>query len=328
MGAAAYYDWLKLDRVVSSQLRVRGWEKEPSGTVAGNEGAHAAVELALIESGTVKYTIGSREIVVGEGDVMIVPHELPHVTTFLTPMRGVALWLGADMVSEVCDAMGPGVARAMLAPGTLFADGATSSAISSATSRSTSRSTSSTPSSATSRSSPRSARERVQTLLRLLVSEVTDARAGHSRAAQSLCEAIVIEMLRAAPRITTTTSSLTTSIGPSVCDAVRDPRVLSAIAHMHESYADALSVDDLAKTAKMSRFHFSRLFRDEVGQAPYQYLLRVRIARATELLRSGHCSVTEAALAAGFTDFSRFAGTFKKITGKRPSDVQRQARSA
>jgi AraC family transcriptional regulator len=97
---------------------------------------------------------------------------------------------------------------------------------------------------------------------------------------------------------------------------------------MHESFAEPLGVDDLAKTAKMSRFHFSRLFRDEVGQAPYQYLLRVRIARATELLRGGHCSVTEAALAAGFTDFSRFASTFKKVTGKRPSDVQRAARSA
>jgi AraC family transcriptional regulator len=77
----------------------------------------------------------------------------------------------------------------------------------------------------------------------------------------------------------------------------------------------------------MSRFHFSRLFRDEIGQAPYQYLLRVRLARATELLRGGHHSVTEAALESGFTDLSRFASMFKKQTGKRPSDVAR-ARSA
>jgi hypothetical protein len=165
MGAAAVYDWLKLDRVLSSQLRVRGWEKEPSGAVAGGCGAHAAVELALIESGDVKYTIGGRDTFVRAGDVMIVPHEVEHVTTFLTPMRGVALWLGADMVREVLDTMGPGVANAMLAPGTLDADS-----------------------------------RRIQTLLRLAVGELSDARPGHSRAVESLCEAVVIEMLRSAPR--------------------------------------------------------------------------------------------------------------------------------
>ena len=78
----------------------------------------------------------------------------------------------------------------------------------------------------------------------------------------------------------------------------------------------------------MSRFHFSRLFRDETGQAPYQYLLRVRLAKATELLRGGHHSVTEAALASGFSDLSRFASMFKKHTGKSPSEVRRQARLA
>ena len=82
------------------------------------------------------------------------------------------------------------------------------------------------------------------------------------------------------------------------------------------------------KTANMSRFHFSRLFRDEVGQAPYQYLLKVRLARAAELLRSGHSSVTEAAISSGFSDFSRFSRMFKKHTGKLPTDVLREARSA
>jgi transcriptional regulator GlxA family with amidase domain len=95
---------------------------------------------------------------------------------------------------------------------------------------------------------------------------------------------------------------------------------------MNARYAEPLTVDDLAGTATMSRYHFSRLFRDEVGEAPYQHLLRVRIARAAELLKSGRTSVTEAALAVGFHDFSRFSRTFKRFMGQLPIEVARGGR--
>ena len=282
---APVYDYLKLDRAMSSQLRVRGWEK-PRTAVASGAAAHQAVELTLIEAGTVRYEIGGREHVVTAGDVMVVPHEADHRTTFLTEMRGIALWIGADLIREVSDAMGPEVSRGVLTPGVMLRGNAGHG----------------------------SDGRRMRSLLRILADEVRDAEPGHTRAAEALADSVVIEMLRRAPRSAKTLG--------------RDPRVARAIAQMNASFADALGVDDLAKTANMSRFHFSRLFRDEVGQAPYQYLLKVRLARAAELLRGGHSSVTEAALAAGFTDFSRFSRMFKKHTGKLPTDVLREARSA
>jgi AraC-like DNA-binding protein len=278
--ALPIYEWLKLDRAVSSQVRVRGWKKDPHEALAGRPTAHGAVEIALVQSGTLHYEIGGRKIIVPEGHVMVVPRDVEHTTTFMTPMHGVALWLGEDLVAQISDAMGPDTSAKMLAPGAFLAKNG-----------------------------------RIASLLRVLVEEVTDAGAGHTRAAEAICESIVIETLRHAPSAKNPTSA-------------RDPRVRAAIAQMHASYADALTVDDLAKTAKMSRFHFSRLFRDEVGDAPYQFLLRVRIARAVELLRGGHHSVTEAALACGFSDFSRFACTFKKHTGKLPTAMLREARSA
>lgn len=278
--ALPIYTWLKLDRVVSSQVRVRGWKKEPHEALAGKPTAHGGVEIALVQSGTLHYEIAGRKIIVPEGHVMVVPRDVEHTTTFMTPMHGVALWLGEDLVAQISDAMGPETSAKMLAPGAFVAKNG-----------------------------------RIESLLKVLVEEVTDAGAGHTRAAESICESIVIETLRHAPRAKASTCA-------------RDPRVRAAIAQMHASYADALTVDDLAKTAKMSRFHFSRLFRDEVGDAPYQFLLRVRIARAVELLRGGHHSVTEAALACGFSDFSRFASTFKKHTGKLPTMMLREARSA
>lgn len=276
---APVYDWLALDRTLSPQLRVRVWEK-PRAESAGGSAAHAAVELTLVESGHAKYVIGGREHLVGPGDVMVVPRDADHATTLLGDLRGVALWLGHELVAEVADAMGPAVADGVLVPGVLTRG---------------------------------KNNQRLRTLLGVLADEATGAELGHTRAAESICDGLVIELLRRAPR--------------EKADA-RDPRVLRAIAQMNACYGEPLGVDDLARTAKMSRFHFSRLFRDEVGQAPYQYLLRLRISRATELLQSGHATVTEAAIASGFSDFSRFARTFKRHTGKLPTDVLRGARSA
>ena len=155
---------------------------------------------------------------------------------------------------------------------------------------------------------------RARTLLGILADEAKSTEPGHARATEALAESVVIEILRQAPR--------------AARDGGRDPRVARAIEQMSACFAEPLGIDDLAKTVGMSRFHFSRLFRDETGQAPYQYLLRVRVAKAAELLRGGHCSVTEAALSTGFSDLSRFASTFKKHTGKRPSEVLQRARSA
>jgi AraC-like DNA-binding protein len=85
-----------------------------------------------------------------------------------------------------------------------------------------------------------------------------------------------------------------------------------------------LSIDDLARTARMSRFHFSRVFRDEVGKSPYQLLVETRIERAQALLKSGQ-AVTEAALSVGFMDLSRFSKAFRRQVGCSPSEYRKSA---
>jgi len=156
---------------------------------------------------------------------------------------------------------------------------------------------------------------KIEPLLRALVQELANAPLGTTFAAEGICESIAIEMLGRSRRAAVSTDS-------------RDPRVRSAITQMQSSVGDALSVDDLAKNANMSRFDFSRLFRDEIGEAPSLFFLRVRIARAVELLREGHTSVLEAAIACGFSDFGVFANAFKMQVGVMPHQLLRQARSA
>jgi AraC family transcriptional regulator len=75
----------------------------------------------------------------------------------------------------------------------------------------------------------------------------------------------------------------------------------------------------MARAARMSRYHFSRRFKDATGKSPYRYLVDVRLERAAELLRRGRAGVTEAALTVGFSDPSRFARMFRARFGASPA---------
>jgi AraC-like DNA-binding protein len=101
--------------------------------------------------------------------------------------------------------------------------------------------------------------------------------------------------------------------------ARRDPRIRRVIRWVDERISEPLEIADLARAAGMSRYHFSRSFRAELGISPYQWLLQKRVEHAAELLRRRRVSVTEAAFEVGFSDLSRFARAFRDQFGCPPS---------
>ncbi|HJQ26916.1 MAG TPA: helix-turn-helix transcriptional regulator [Blastocatellia bacterium] len=78
------------------------------------------------------------------------------------------------------------------------------------------------------------------------------------------------------------------------------------------------SLTSLAAEAHLSPFYFARVFSDLLGESPHQYLVSLRLRRASALLRAG-ASVTEAALKSGFPDVSHFSKTFRRRYGLPPS---------
>jgi AraC-like DNA-binding protein len=89
-------------------------------------------------------------------------------------------------------------------------------------------------------------------------------------------------------------------------------------------FTDALTVDDLAAAAGLSRAHFSREFRRLYGESPYTYLLTRRLERAATLLRNTDRSVTEICFAVGLTSLGSFTTTFTRTYGMSPT-TYRQA---
>jgi AraC-like DNA-binding protein len=99
-------------------------------------------------------------------------------------------------------------------------------------------------------------------------------------------------------------------------------QVIHAKLFIDNHYSDSIDLNDIAREAFFSKFHFIRLFKTIYGQTPYQHLKMVRIKNAKQLLQSG-MPVTEVCFAVGFTSTSSFTSFFKELTGLTPSAFQK-----
>lgn len=84
-----------------------------------------------------------------------------------------------------------------------------------------------------------------------------------------------------------------------------------------------LSIADIADACRLSRSHFTRAFRDTTGQAPYQWLMALRLERARTLLRDTALPLAQVAIACGFSDQSHFTHAFSRALGVSPGNWRR-----
>ena len=114
---------------------------------------------------------------------------------------------------------------------------------------------------------------------------------------------------------------------PSVCLGKPAPRAVTlALEYLHAHYTNAISLEALAAVAGLSRFHFCRVFRKEVGVSSSAYQTQLRLAQAKKLLVQG-CSLTQVATATGFYDQSHFGWHFKRQVGVTPGAYVSQTAS-
>jgi AraC family transcriptional regulator len=97
--------------------------------------------------------------------------------------------------------------------------------------------------------------------------------------------------------------------------------------YVRMNLASDLSVFELSKIARLSPFHFSRLFKNSVGMTPCQYVIRERIEEGGRMLRTGKESIAEIALVVGFSSQSHFTDIFRKITGSTPKRERRNTQN-
>jgi AraC-like DNA-binding protein len=93
-------------------------------------------------------------------------------------------------------------------------------------------------------------------------------------------------------------------------------------AHSHRE----IELEDIAREAGLSPFHFLRLFSTVLGVTPHQYLVRSRLRRAARHLADDDKAVTEIAYEVGFNDLSNFVRTFHRAAGVSPTKFRQASR--
>jgi AraC family transcriptional regulator len=86
---------------------------------------------------------------------------------------------------------------------------------------------------------------------------------------------------------------------------------------VRSSIHDVITLEELASSIHLSVFHFSRLFKNTVGVSPYQFVLRMKIEFAKNLIKRKQ-PIGDIAYSLGFTDSAHFCNAFKKLTGLSP----------
>ncbi|MGW4666032.1 helix-turn-helix domain-containing protein [Streptosporangium sandarakinum] len=102
-------------------------------------------------------------------------------------------------------------------------------------------------------------------------------------------------------------------------DDVIERAVLRVIESMHENLGDQITVDDMARTAMFSKFHFSRVFQRVTGLSPGRFLSAVRLGEAKRLLASTSLSITNISHQVGYSSVGTFSSRFTSSVGLSPS---------
>jgi AraC family transcriptional regulator len=90
----------------------------------------------------------------------------------------------------------------------------------------------------------------------------------------------------------------------------------------------ALALDDLAREACLSRFHFLRAFARLTGLTPHRYVLRARLRRAAVLLATKDARIIDVAMTSGFRDVSSFNRAYRAEFGATPRAHRARLRRA
>lgn len=97
-----------------------------------------------------------------------------------------------------------------------------------------------------------------------------------------------------------------------------------AVNFINNNFERDISLGDIAKFVFLSPSYFTRAFKEETGVSPINYLLKVRIERAKELLADTGFRISDIALNVGFSNQQRFNEMFKKFTSQTPLQYRKK----
>lgn len=105
------------------------------------------------------------------------------------------------------------------------------------------------------------------------------------------------------------------------------PQIMAAVKFISKNYAKPLTLDEIANSASMSKYHFCRRFKDITGATALEYLNNVRLTKVHSLLLDTDRSLEDIAKATGFSSTSNLTRVFKGAYGAPPSAFRKSKKS-
>lgn len=95
------------------------------------------------------------------------------------------------------------------------------------------------------------------------------------------------------------------------------------IKFIHENFSDDIELSGIAERFNINIYHFCHIFKDFTGKTFKEYLNKVRVDKAEQLLLNTDASISEIAFLSGFNDSNYFSRKFKQIKGKTPREIRK-----
>ena len=105
---------------------------------------------------------------------------------------------------------------------------------------------------------------------------------------------------------------------------LQDFYIQEAVTFMEQNYRRELTVEEIADVCKLNRSYFSKLFRDTMGCPPQEFLIRLRLSKAAELMQTTKSPIGDISAACGYPNQLHFSRAFKKHYGLSPREWRTQ----
>jgi len=105
---------------------------------------------------------------------------------------------------------------------------------------------------------------------------------------------------------------------------LQDFYIQEAINFMEQNYQRNLSVEEIADVCKLNRSYFSKLFKQRKGCPPQEFLIRLRLSKAAEMMKTSSTSIGDIAVSCGYPNQLHFSRSFKQHYGISPREWRGQ----